>query len=84
MLCDAGMEEVKVCRGSKELFRGTVPSGYTMHLTIGDAVLVRKNKQWLSKCDVMLYRGVPCLRFGRRHDKIGKYIKLVEETSNER
>ena len=76
-LVNSGMEEIVVRRNGKELYHGTVPAGFSMHLTIGDSVLVRRGGRLIKKFDLRIWREKPYLRFGERYGKSNQYIKLV-------
>ena len=75
------MEEIVVRRNNAEIFHGTVPAGFAMHLSVGDSVLYRRLQggKLVKKWDIRLYRGVPHLRFGESYGKANKYIRLEEE-----
>ena len=66
-----------VKRNGKELIRGTYPAGFSMHLGIGDTVLVKRGNRWYKKFDLRIHQNLPCLRFGSCYGRPYKYIRLI-------
>lgn len=63
-------------RGEKVLFRGTVPAGFMMHLTIDDSVWYRQGNKMVKKWGIELHRGVPHMRFGNSFGRPKHRVKI--------
>ena len=62
-----GIERIRVLRDGQIYYDGVVPAGFKMHLTIGDSVTYKLPRQkWRRKFKVVIYRGLPCVRYGTR------------------
>lgn len=69
-LCDKGLERVQVMRSSVVVFEGSIPTGYTMHLAVGDSVCRwdSTNRKWKRKFRLEMFNGKPavCYADGRK------------------
>ena len=60
-----GIERIRISRHDQVLFEGSLPSGASFHLRVGDSVLIRRNNRWLRKFAIVVWKDRVSLRFGK-------------------
>lgn len=80
-LVTRGIEHIRVKRGKFLLFDGVMPKGFKMHLMMGDRVLYKLPRQkWRSKFRLTLWRGTPCIKYGKRHKLMPDSARSIKNT----
>jgi len=72
-----GIEKIRIVREGKVPFEGTVPAGFTYHLTIGDVVLIDVEGRYITKFAIVMWEDKPAIKFNSMVSEEDKNAYLV-------